>query len=238
MSNTTEKCSVWQWPDQEFLNTELDQEQVLIYDILKSLLGDLREKNILEPGCGTGKIGHRFVLDEAQVTLCDLSENAVRGLQLRFKSDRRPAILKGDIRSIPFKSDIFDLVWNSGVMEHFSDEELIGGLREMARVSRRYVAVFVPFKDCFPYKIAKMISEHDGTWEWGLERPKRTLRDAFQHAGIDVIEEFDFGHCTNIPLSYLNLLPIHIAEELQRDYLVRSHFYCGVSLATIGVKVL
>ncbi len=237
MAKDSYNGSVWQWSDQEFLCTELDQEQVLIYDILKSLLGSLKGKKILEPGCGTAKISYHLVQNEANVTLCDLSENAVRGIQLRFKTGPKPGIVKTDIKSIPFKSNVFDLVWNSGVMEHFSDEGMIQGLNEMARVSRRYVAVFVPFKDCFPYKIAKIISEKNGTWKWGLERPKNSLRDAFEQAGIDVIDEFDYGHRTNILLAYLKLLPNHIAEELQKDFYARAHFYHGISLATIGVKV-
>jgi hypothetical protein len=137
---------------------------------------------------------------------------------------------------LPFKTDTFDLVWNSGVMEHFTERALILGLTEMARVSRRYVAVFVPFKDCLPYNLAKLISEAEGTWEWGLERPKRTLKDEFFKAGIDVIDEYEFGHETNIPLSYMRLLPDHIADELTRDYYNRGQFYPGVFLVTIGVK--
>jgi ubiquinone/menaquinone biosynthesis C-methylase UbiE len=236
MVKNSSENNIWQWPDHEFLCTQLDQEQQIIFDILQSVLTGVKNKEILEPGCGTSKISFHLFTKGANITLCDLSANAVSGSRLRFSGDQQPKIIQANLLSLPFKSNAFDLVWNSGVMEHFWDDAIIRGLNEMARVSKRYVAVFVPFKNCFPYNLAKIISEANGTWKWGVERPKRSLRVEFEKAGLDVIDEFDFGQRTNIPLSYLNLLPAYIAAELEKDYLVRSHYYCGVSLATIGVK--
>ncbi len=121
-------------------------------------------------------------------------------------------------------------------MEHFNDDDLHIGLSEMARVSRRFVAVFVPSQFCIPYNTARLLSLDAGTWEWGLERPKRTLRDEFMAANLDVIDEFEFGHETDIPLSYLRLLPVELAAEFCRDYESRGCWQQGMSLATIGIK--
>lgn len=227
---------MWRWPEEEFLRTQLDQEQEIILNAPINLMGDVRYKRILEPGSGTARISFHLYRAGVEVTLCDLSENAVQGAMLRFGSRKKYRVIRADLRNLPFHDDAFDLVWNAGVMEHFSPDELDMGLREMRRVSRKYVAVFVPFDGCVPYKVAKLISEAEGTWEWGRETPRRRLRIEFTTAGLDVIDEYVLGRRTNIPLSYLRLMPKHIAEEFARDFQTRRHFYQGVSLATIGVK--
>lgn len=234
--NGTQNDTVWQWPREEFLRSEMDQEQELIFSALTSLLEGVRGASILEPGSGTALISHHLARAGARVTLCDLSDNAVRGAALRFKHNRDTGILRADLLHLPFASDSFDIVWNAGVMEHFAEPHLLEALQEMARVSRRFIAVFVPFLDCLPYWIAKLISEHEGTWKWGLERPKRSLRIPFEQVAIDVIDEYEFGWETDIPLSYLKLLPDTIAAEFELDYLKRGYFTRGVSLATVGVK--
>jgi len=63
-----------------------------------------------------------------------------RGLKLE--------LVLGDIRFLPFRSVIFSLVWNQGVLEHLPDYPK--ALHEMARVAKvnGQVIVFVPNKIC------------------------------------------------------------------------------------------
>ena len=100
---------------------------------------------------------------------------------------------------------------------------------------RAWVAVFVPHLFCVPYNVARLLAVDGGMWRWGHKDPKRTLRGAFFEAGLEVIDEFDFGHKTGIPLSYLPLLPETMAEAFHHDFVRNGRWPNGVSLATVGV---
>lgn len=237
---TSRVMTIWRWPLHEFLDHRLNSEQALILQTIQSLFrGEIAGARILEPGAGTSRVSLHLHNLGARVAVGDLSENSVNGSRLRFSngSQREPlGIIQANLLALPFRSGSFDLVWNSGVMEHFNDAELHEGLQEMGRVSRRFVAVFVPCQYCVPYNIARLLAMDAGTWEWGLERPKRSLHEDFLAAGLDVIDEYEFGHETDIPLSYMRLLPDRIATEFRKQYKRQRQWQQGVSLATIGVK--
>ena len=230
--------NIWEWPDEEFLDPTLDPEQSEILATLTSLCRDgVTGTRILEPGAGTGRVGYHLHRMGAHVVLSDLSPNSISGSCLRFAAggSRPLGIVRADLLSLPFADQSFDLVWNSGVMEHFAPEALVRGLREMGRVSARLVAVFVPHLFCVPYNVARLLAVDTGAWRWGYEDPKRTLRGAFTEAGLEVIDEFDFGHDTSIPMSYLPLLPQPMAEAFRHDFVRSGRWPNGVSLATVGI---
>jgi hypothetical protein len=210
----------------------LDSEQTLILEILRSMFGkDVAGSRILEPGAGTSRVGLHLHNLGARVVVSDLSENSVNGAKLRFSKGAQTSplgIIRSNLLALPFRSEAFDLVWNSGVMEHFGDEDLVAGIREMGRVSRRFVAVFVPSQFCVPYNIARLLSMGAGTWEWGLERPKRSLQGEFHAAGLEVIDEYEFGCETDIPLYYMRLLPDPMAAEFRKQY--ERHRWCQKDL--------
>lgn len=54
-----------------------------------------------------------------------------------------PNFVRADVRYLPFESRCFDLVYCSHVLEHLEDPG--EGLAELKRVSRKTVAVIVPF---------------------------------------------------------------------------------------------
>ncbi|MBI4548797.1 MAG: class I SAM-dependent methyltransferase [Ignavibacteriae bacterium] len=117
---------------------------------------DLRNLVVLEAGCGSGidgfylsTLGNRVVsLDYHRIPLHQLT-------QAKTKFDRRNEhklhlnTVCGDIGSLCFRDGMFDLVFNSGVLEHYSsasEREKI--LREMVRVTRNggLVAAAIPNK--------------------------------------------------------------------------------------------
>lgn len=44
-------------------------------------------------------------------------------------------VFQGDIRHIPFENNFFSVTHSSGVMEHYSDEEIVEIINEQLRVS-------------------------------------------------------------------------------------------------------
>ncbi|MFA5088100.1 MAG: glycosyltransferase [Candidatus Omnitrophota bacterium] len=89
--------------------------------------------NVLHAGCGSGQVDedlHRHV----RITAMDISKPALE-LYRKFNG-KEPVTLEGDILAMPFEDGAFDGIYNLGVMEHFSDEEIRKILNEFRRVLR------------------------------------------------------------------------------------------------------
>jgi len=71
-----------------------------------------------------------------------------------------------------FPDNYFDLVFNEGVLEHHSID-VVKAVKEMLRVSKKYVVISIPDGDNLIYRIKKFIKRKLGIWEWdkyGYER--------------------------------------------------------------------
>jgi len=82
-----------------------------------------------------------------------------------------------------------DVTWSSGVLEHWTDDELVPIVRELARISRRRVVSLVPHAGCVAYRWGKAVAEAEGTWPYGRELPRSSLRGVFEAAGLHRVEE-------------------------------------------------
>tara|TARA_Y100000310_G_C20450290_1_gene700376 strand:+ start:154 stop:822 length:669 start_codon:yes stop_codon:yes gene_type:complete len=102
---------------------------------------------ILEAGSGEGIMSSRLAKLNYDVTLLDISENALEQAKINFKKNNaRGTFVRGDIFKMDFPSNSFDIVWNQGVIEHFKPPKL--AIKEMIRVTKKggYVIIFVPAK--------------------------------------------------------------------------------------------
>lgn len=95
---------------------------------------------VLEVGCGTAYGTHRLGEMGYNAYAMDYSPQAAR-----FWDRNMANFAVADGFNLPFKSDSFDLVWNAGVMEHFSDAQPM--LKEMIRVCKPggIVCIIVPY---------------------------------------------------------------------------------------------
>ncbi len=158
-------------------------------DFIREVERDLPDgSRVLEAGCGTGQTLACFSRRHDTSGL-DLSR---RALGLARKNCRSPVL--GDIFAMPFRDGTFDLVYNSGVIEHFREPENTGAIREMARVTRRggKVIVIVPNTLCPWYRAGKAAAALLGRFEFGYEEdytPWR-LRRAVEEAGLAVLRFF------------------------------------------------
>ena len=74
----------------------------------------------------------------------------------------------------------FDLVFNAGVLEHYTYQEQVALLQGMASRSRRYVLVLVPNRHCYWYWIWRLAVSGEGSWPYGKEVPIADLGGAFE----------------------------------------------------------
>lgn len=175
-------------------------------ELLKVLLHempDMTGKQVLECGCGTGRVSMRLVRFGASVTLLDKSAAALK-LASRFSQQQRLSVelVEGDIFSMPFSDSRFDLVWNAGVLEHFERAEQVKILKEMKRVCKPdgLVIVVVPYAGNPLYRVAKWWKEKTGRWVFGKEKPVMTLVDILESAGLQARREYtaDFSDSINM----------------------------------------
>jgi 2-polyprenyl-3-methyl-5-hydroxy-6-metoxy-1,4-benzoquinol methylase len=87
-----------------------------------ALWADLKEKHILEAGCGAGRFTEILLERGALVTSIDLSE-AVDANQQNCPQTERHRIAQADILSLPLSPQHFDIVLCLGVIQHTPNPE-------------------------------------------------------------------------------------------------------------------
>lgn len=197
---------------------------------------------ILEVGSGSGEISGYLAKKGHDVYLLDQSEVALNLSKRLFSHyGLRGTFVHGNLFSIPFNDNVFDCVWNSGVLEHFYKKEIVKGLKEMSRVSNNLVITMVPSAKSVTYRIAKVILEKEKKWDYGDEFPKYTLHKQFTDANLNVVKEELVG--TYFGLMWLNKIsriPNDLLAELTNwaESLKEESLKEGISylLLTIGIK--
>ena len=96
------------------------------------------KKPILECGCGTGKFAAYVASLGIKSYAMDIEEDMVKQskeLSKKISPNNMVEVIKGDIRSIPYKNRFFSVTHSSGVLEHYEDEEIVNIINEQLRVS-------------------------------------------------------------------------------------------------------
>ncbi|HEB52320.1 MAG TPA: methyltransferase domain-containing protein, partial [bacterium] len=145
---------------------------------------------LLEAGCGGGN--QSLALAETgrfETALLDFSPEALRYARSQYdRAGVAGTFVEGD--ALQPGEPAYDLVFNLGVLEHYTTAEQTEFLRGMASRSRRYVLVLVPNLACYWYWQWRMQKTVREGWPFGKEVPTVDLREAFTAAGLRYR-----GHC-------------------------------------------
>lgn len=133
----TERSEILYFSQHDLWNRNAVSEQLAVADDLIALIPE-DVSNILDAGCGNGTVTNKL-FPRWDVTGCDISESAVRHLEA-------PAVI-ADLCAIPFADKHFDLTLSSDVIEHLPDVIYSQALKEIARVSARYILLAVPYRE-------------------------------------------------------------------------------------------
>ncbi|OGK22035.1 hypothetical protein A3C23_03045 [Candidatus Roizmanbacteria bacterium RIFCSPHIGHO2_02_FULL_37_13b] len=95
----------------------------------------LDPKDVLDVGCGTGKLVGTLRRLGIKAYGIDISNYALE----KVKPELQPFIKNGDIIKIPFKSESFELVVSFDVLEHLERSNLQRAIKESARVSKKWI---------------------------------------------------------------------------------------------------
>ena len=154
-------------------------------------------RSILEVGKGGGVVSDHLKRMGFLVTTLDID------------ADTRPDVV-GDIMSLPFDVQSYDVILSAEVLEHLPFKKLSDALRELYRVTRRFVVISLPYRGslirasfkvpflkkrdwCFvvPYFWKKHVLTSSGHyWEVGKRGFSRAvIREKFTDAGFRVKKE-------------------------------------------------
>ncbi|HZN69355.1 MAG TPA: methyltransferase domain-containing protein, partial [Tepidisphaeraceae bacterium] len=149
--------------------------------------------SILEAGCGAGWQGLALARSgRFRVTMMDFSEAALSQARRLFEREKVTADFLCADAFTPGEPE-FDLVFNAGVLEHYTPDEQAALLRGMASRSRRFVLALVPNRLCYWYWLWRLQKSAGGAWPYGKEVPVADLSQVLSGAGLHFVGQKFMG---------------------------------------------
>lgn len=108
-----------------------------------------------------------------------------------------PRLVRGDVRSLPFASGSFDLVFSAGVVEHF--EQYSGLIDAMAALVRPGGQLLTTVPNFGGWIGIARRRQDPATSSMHLNIRERDLRTVYDHAGL---EDVEIGHFGSFRLPY------------------------------------
>ena len=148
---------------------------------------------VLEAGCGGGAQSLTLAQrGDYRVSLLDFSPKALDYAQRLFAQHNTPVHTEeADAFSLGVPEH--DLVFNAGVLEHYSFDEQVRFIKGMASRSVRYVMVLIPNRACYWYWIWRLQKSAKGEWPYGKEVPLVDMEAAFAAAGLKYLGQAFVG---------------------------------------------
>lgn len=155
-------------------------------------------RSLLEAGCGSGHLSLLLRKAGYATDLLDFSDTAIAKAQAVFQAafgdERGSQFILGDLMELPtvVGTRRYDVVWNSGVLEHFSRDMLQRALTQMKAAAREAVLFIVPNPDSLIYLAyrSKMLSM--GRWDVGVEFLRQDYADVAKATGLELVAS---GYC-------------------------------------------
>ena len=173
-----------------------DYTSQIVLEVLRASIGSITDTAVLETGCGTGRISLALARAGARVSCIDISPEAAALAKRLFGEAGVPIqVSVASLFELPFPSGRFDVVWNAGVLEHFSEPERADALRELLRVVKPggLVITLNPYRFAGLYRLGKWLAERAGKWPYGHEDPVATLTAASAGLPCRASKEYSTG---------------------------------------------
>lgn len=152
--------------------------------------------HLLHAGCGSGGVDSNLH-SRMSVTAVDTSVSALR--RYRELNTNAFEVRQADIFALPFSADTFDGAYNLGVLEHFTVDEIVAILTELARVTKPdgKLVIFWPHRRApsvavlnAAHRILRVMSRAPVVLhppEISLLQSKGWAESIFSRAGLDLI---------------------------------------------------
>jgi ubiquinone/menaquinone biosynthesis C-methylase UbiE len=133
----------------------LDYASLFRLKLIQEFVGDVKDKEILDLGCGNGSISLLLWYLGARTHSVDITKqslNATRNLRRLSEHTARfdTRLCMGDATKLPFRPEMFDVVFCIETLEHIQDDE--SAIKEIERVTKRggTVVLAVPYSSKAP----------------------------------------------------------------------------------------
>jgi len=153
------------------------------------------KSNCLEIGCGTGISSLWLAKNGKIVTAIDYTEASVELVKAAAEKlgIHNIEVVRCDAtKKLPFGEKKFDYIFQAGLLEHFETEKQIELLRNWS-IYGKHIISMIPNQASIPYMLGKQIMEENGSWKYGMEIPKHSMKEEFTLAGITVEKEYTIG---------------------------------------------
>ena len=181
-----------------------DSEKNLAHDILKiiSSMGIKKNSSIIELGCGSGHLSACLAKEGYKVTLLDFSKVALKKARQTFeKYNLTGTFIEGDILDLSKLSEKYDLIWNSGVMEHFDDENLLktfSSIKQLMSSNNSPFLFLVPNPNSIAYLLMRYNLYSQKKWNYGYEYLRKNYLELAKQSGLNgKIEGYVSGSMSN-----------------------------------------
>jgi len=193
-----------------------DRPSNVVYDFLAGIYRRLIVKNILNhfvrkhfskgisvlhAGCGSGQVD-TDIREFINITALDISSHALR-IYKNVNGDKSCTI-QGNIFSMPFENNTFEGLYNLGVLEHFTQQEILQILIECKRVVKPGAKIIVLWPPVFGFTVFVLDTTHfilNKIFKMNVKlHPDEISRvksrshaiETFKNAGFEIIEYY-FG---------------------------------------------
>jgi ubiquinone/menaquinone biosynthesis C-methylase UbiE len=117
------------------------------------------DAHIVDIPCGNGRFFHIFSKAE-KLIMADYSENMLKAAKERFGTPENVKLLQTDISSIPLHDGSADVCFCMRLFHHMKNDEIrLAALKELARISKKYVALSFYNKSCPRYYWRKVLGK-------------------------------------------------------------------------------
>lgn len=177
--------------------------RLIVKNILNHFVRKYFEKGIrvLHAGCGSGQVDVD-IADHVNITALDISNNALR--IYKKVHGKKCLTVQGNIFSLPFPDASFDGLYNLGVLEHFTQEEIHQILVESRRVLKPGGRILILWPPTFGFTVFVLDTAHfvmNRIFRMNIKlhpdeitrvRSRRHAVETFEKAGFKVLEYY-FG---------------------------------------------
>jgi len=241
--------SYWLSHWQQVVNDGTDKIDALSKKLAYYLIKEIEPvagKAILDVGAGTGRVDVLLAQAGAKLTLLDIADTSIafcRNTFHRFSLEGTFIVL--DMFEIPnaeMLKEQFDVVFSSGVIEHYSEQEQETILANMAYCCKPggLVINFAPSYRGTIYRHTKEMLEKAGQWKFGVEFPVKTLQHCVspilsikREYNIMFLEQFALAPLRGLRRVLYYFLRVLLAKQLDRLY---AQLFGGYLLVSVFEK--